>query len=189
MNDRLSREQSNTIMKALDDAIKKGPWDKSNFLRMIGKNLIAIRDNLTNQLNPNSDALTAESHVANRVALRTGQQEVYISLYSMDGTNISSWERIVANLPKQMISRPIYADETDVKEALKIKENKINEAYVAIYINQTDILSLSTDRLSVDKLGKKLLSLKDKVLNLENISRFVHTSGVYRWNQGRLIKL
>ena len=87
-----------------------------------------------------------------------------------------------------MISRPIYADEEDVKAVLKTKENKQNEAYVAIYINQSDILPLPPDKASVDKLGKVLLSLKDKTLNLDNISRFVHLSGVYRYANGRLIK-
>ena len=87
-----------------------------------------------------------------------------------------------------MISRPIYADEEDLKDVLKIKENKINEAYVSIYINQTDILSLPSDKSSCDKLGKILLSLKDNTLNLENINRFVHQSGVYQYKHGHLLK-
>ena len=189
MKDKLSDEQNEAILKALNDAIEKGPWQQSNFLKVIGKNLIERRDGFLNQLGASSQAqLKAESHLANRIALRSGQQEVYVSLYSTDGINLQSWERIVANLPRQMISRPIYADEEDVKAALKIKENKQNEAYVAIYINQSDILALSPDKASVDKLGKVLLSLKDKTLNLDNISRFVHLSGVYRFANGRLIK-
>lgn len=190
MKDRLSDEQNEAILKALNDAIEKGPWDKSNFLKVVGKNLIEIRDVFLNQLGASSNAqLKAESHLANRIALRSGQQEIYISLYSADGSNIQSWEKIVSNLPRQMISRPIYADEADVKEFLKTKENKQNEAYVAIYINQADILPLSPDKAPVDKLGKMLLSLKDKTLNLENISRFVHISGVYKYDRGRLSKV
>ena len=78
--------------------------------------------------------------------------------------------------------------EADVKALLKTKENKQNESYVAIYINQSDILPLSSDKAPVDKLGKILLSLKDKTLNLDNISRFVHSTGVYKYERGRLIK-
>lgn len=190
MKDRLSDEQNEAILKALNDAIEKGPWEKSNFLKVIGKNLTEIRDGFLNQLGASSHAqLKAESHLANRIALRSGQQEIYVSLYSADGTNIQSWEKIVVNLPRQMISRPIYADETDIKALLKTKENKQNEAYVAIYINQHDILPLSAEKSPVDKLGKTLLSLKDKTLNLDNISRFVHVSGVYRYERGRLIKI
>ena len=188
MKDELSDQQNEDILKALNEAIEKGPWDKSNFLKVIGKNLVEIRDGFLSQLGSRSRMqLKAESNLANRVALRSGQREVYVSLYSADGSNMQSWERIVANLPRQMISRPIYADEEDIKAALKAKENKPNEAYVAIYIHQTDILPLSPDKASVDKLGKALLSLKDKTLNLDNISRFVHITGVYRYEQGRLV--
>lgn len=190
MKDRLSDEQNEAILKALNDAIEKGPWEKSNFLKVIGKNLTDVRDGFLNQLGASSHAqLKAESHLANRIALRSGQQEIYVSLYSADGTNIQSWEKIVINLPRQMISRPIYADEADIKALLKTKENKQNEAYVAIYINQFDILPLSADKAPVDKLGKTLLSLKDKTLSLDNISRFVHASGVYRYERGRLVKI
>jgi len=189
MKDQLSDEQNEAILKALNDAIEKGPWEQSNFLKVIGKNLTEIRDNFLNQLGASSQAqLKAESHLANRIALRSGQQEIYISLYSSDGANLQSWERIVANLPRQMISRPIYADEENLKAILKTKENKQNEAYVAIYINQSDILSLGIDKTAIDKLGKTLLNLKDKTLNLDNISRFVHASGIYRFSHGRLLK-
>lgn len=189
MKEQLSDEQNEAILKALNDAIETGPWEKSNFLKAIGKHIIEIRDNFLKQLGASSQAqLKAESHLANRIALRSGQQEVYVSVYSSNGINIQTWDRIVANLPRQMISRPIYADEEDVKAIIKIKENKQNEAYVAIYINQSDILPLSPDKSSVDKLGKVLLSLKDKTLYLDNISRFVHISGIYQYVNGHLIK-
>lgn len=188
MKDQLTDQQNEEILKALNDALENGPWDKSNFLKVIGKNLKDIRDGFSNQVNAHSRMqLKADSNLANRVALRSGQREVYVSLYSAEGAKLQSWERIVANLPHQMISRPIYADEEDIKAALKLKENKLNEAYVAIYIHQTDILPVSPEKASVDKLGKVLLSLKNNALNLENISRFVHQSGVYRYEQGRLV--
>lgn len=189
MKDRLTDEQNEAVLKALNEAIEKGTWDKTNFLKAIGKNLTAIRDNYLALLGAKSQSqLKAESNLANRIALRSGQQEVYISLYSSDGNNMQSWERIITNLPRQMISRPIYADEEDVKALLQTKDNKINEAYVGIYINQSDILSLSADKMAVDKLGNRLLSLKDKVLNVDNISRFMHISGVYQFVRGRLVK-
>ncbi|KGP62555.1 phosphoesterase [Legionella norrlandica] len=189
MKDQLSDEQKEAILKALNDAIEKGPWDKSNFLRAIGKKLVSIRDRFLRRIGASSQAkLRAESHLANRIALRSGQQEIYISLYSSDGSNLQSWEKILYSLPRQIISRPIYADEEDVKAILKTKENKQNEAYAAVYINQTDILPLSPDKAPVDKLGKTLLSLKDKSISLDNISRFVHISGVYRYVNGRLTK-
>lgn len=189
MKEMLTDQQNEAVLKALDEAIKNGPWDQSNFLRAIGKNLNEIRENFVNQMGSRTQAqIKADTHYANRMALRSGQQEIFVSLFSADGTNIQSWEKIVANLPRQMISRPIYADEEHLKSLIKMKENKQNEAYVAIFINQTDLISLPPDKVLVDKLGNPLLTLKDKTLKVENISRFVHISGTYQFERSRLIK-
>lgn len=189
MKDILNDEQNKAILEALDEAIKNGPWDKSNFLRAIGKNLNEIRDDFVKKANARSrEQVKTDIYLASRLALRSNQQEIFVSLYSADGSNLQSWERIIVNLPRQMISRPIYAEEEQVKALLKTKENKQNEAYVDIYINSTDIIPPHPDKAIVDKLGNTLLTLKDKTLHLENISRFVHISGVYQFSRGRLIK-
>ncbi len=189
MKDTLSNEQNEAVLKALDEAIKNGPWEQSNFLRAIGENLNKIRDNFISQLDTRTQQqIKADLHLADRVAGRSGKQEIFVSLYTADGSNLQSWEKIVANLPRQMISRPIYADEEHVRNLIKTKENKQNEAYVAVYINQTDIIPLPPDRVLVDKLNNPLLTLKDRVLQVENISRFVHFTGVYQFDRGHLIK-
>jgi intracellular multiplication protein IcmQ len=189
MKEILSDQQNEAILHALDEAISSGPWDQSNFLRAIGKNLTDIRENFVNQLDTRTrQQIKADTHLANRMALRSGQQEVFVSLYSADGTNLQSWEKIIANLPRQMISRPIYVSEEHVRDLIKTKENKQNEAYLCIYINQTDIIPLSADKTLSDRLGNAMLALKDKSLDLENISRFVHASGIYQFDRGRLLK-
>lgn len=190
MKDELTEQQTKAILKALDDAIQTGPWDESSFLRVIGKNLREIRENFANQLTGSqaSEKTIAEYNLANRRVFREDQQEIFIALYSSEGNTLQAWERILANLPRQIISRPIYANEEAVKYLIKSKENKINEAYVAIYINQSDILTVPQDKIPLDKFGKPLLSLKDRSVNLENIVRFVHMSGVYNYMRGRLIK-
>lgn len=190
MKEQLTDEQSAEILKALNQAIEEGPWDKSNFLRMIGKNLSTIRDDFLAYLGARSEhELKVESQLANKMALRSNQQEIFISLYSFDGTNLQSWERIVANLPKQSISRPIYSNEEDVNETIKLKENKNNEAYVAIYVDKNAFLALPPDKVLKDKWGRELITLKDNSLNLDNLTRFVHISGTYQFNKGHLIKI
>lgn len=189
MSERLTDEQNAELLKALNKALEEGPWDKSNFLRIIGKNLLAIRDDYLARLGASTEQqLRAEAQRANTMALRSSQQEIYVSLYTSEGTNIQNWERIIANLPKQTISRPIYASEEHLRESLKVKENKNNEAYVAIFINKDDVLEMSPDKTLKDRLGTPLLSLKDRSLNLDNLSRFVHVSGIYHYVKGHLIK-
>ena len=188
MKDELNENQTDAILKALDKAIQTGPWENSNFLRVIGKNLRQIRENFAEALKQIPHKGKHHSSFAQRKEERTGQQEVFIALYSSEGSNLQSWERILANLPRQMISRPIYVNEEGIQNLIKSKENKINEAYVVAYINQADILTMAEEKIPLDKFGKPLLSLKDRSLSLENIIRFVHLSGTYHYTKGHLIK-
>ncbi|HBI21196.1 MAG TPA: Dot/Icm secretion system protein IcmQ [Legionella sp.] len=189
INDELTTQQVDAVLQALNDAIEQGPWNESNFLRVIGRNLHEIRDGFIKKIEMQGQVHQGVSpYLIKQMALRHGQQKIYVALYSSDGTNIGSWERIIANLPHQMISRPIYAHEADVKAMIKSKENKINEAYVTIYISPQDILPLPADKMPVDKLGKQMLTIKDRTLHLDSLDCFVHQSGVYRYLQGRLVK-
>ena len=187
MNDKVPQEQINAILQALDEAIDQGPWEESNFLKAIGKNLRQIRENFVAKINaPTQAELKRSEHVAHKLALHSAHQEVFVSLYSSDGGNMQTWERLVANLPRQMISRPIYESEEDAKALIRTKENKTNEAYVAIYVGQGDILPVSPDKVPTDRLGRPLLLLKDRSLRLENITYFVHKSLRYEYMHGRL---
>lgn len=189
MNDELTQKKIDAVLAALDDLIESGSWDESNFIKIIGKNIREIRNNFANAVHlPTQEKIKDTSQVATRMALRSGQQEVFIALYSSDGGNIQSWEKILANLPKQIISRPIYNDEDSVKSIIKTKDNKQNEAYVAIYVNQSDILDIPLEKAPLDKLGKPMLSLKDRAIILDNIHYFVSQLGTYKYVKGQLIK-
>lgn len=188
-SEELTKQQTDAVLNALNTALEKGPWDQSNFLKIIGKNLREIRDEFANEIESSTQKPESNTYLANRIALRRGQKKVYIALYSSDGANLRSWEQILANIPRQMISRPIYADENDVIAIIKTKEFRVNEAYVSVYIGDNEILEISADKLPIDKLGKPLLSLKNKALNVDNIIFFVHESITYEYTQGRLIKV
>lgn len=187
--DKLNEVEATAILKALDDALDTGPWKDSNFLRVIGKSLKDIRDNFAKEIDDNrqSSDSALEKGVLN--SERSGHKEVFIALYTADGSQLHSWERIVANLPRQIISRPVYAIEDDVKFLIKSKANKNNEAYVAIFVKESDMLQLSSDKIPIDKFGKELIALKDHAVHLENITRFVHISGNYSYSKGHLQKI
>lgn len=187
-NNELTEQQANTILEALDEAINTGPWEESNFLRVIGKNLREIRENFAKQLPHHHEKKASQPYPGKRINLSEEHQEIFISLYSAEGDKLQAWERILANLPRQSISRPIYAEEKDVQSLIKSKENKINEAYVAIYIEKNNILPVAPDKTLLDKFGKPLLILKDRSISLENIHHFVHLSGSYNYFKGRLQK-
>ena len=184
----LSEEQVSAIKKALENAIEKGPWGESNFLKVIGKNLEDIRDVFLMDVGHLQSSANKESHLARRVALRNNQREIYISLYTSEGSLLASWERILVNLPKHVTSRPIYAKEEDVQSLIRSRDNPVNEAYVAVHIEQSSILELPPEKMSKDRHGIPILALKDKTIHMDNIARFVHRSGVYRFIKGRLMK-
>ena len=189
MKETITEEQSKAVLKALDEAIDNGPWEDSNFLRVIGKNLRQIRDKYASEMHVGKESSANEG--INKGAtggLFGGKQEVYVSLYTTNGSLLPSWERVIANLPRQIISRPIYATEQDVQSLIKHKENKINEGYVAIYINQSDILTVPADKVAMDKFEKPLITIKNNAITLTNITRFVHSTGVYTLQKGRLVK-
>lgn len=185
-----NQSQAKQTLEILDKAIAAGSWDESSFIVMMGKKLKAIRDDLAAQIvKAEENELTSPEYLAHRAHLNASLQLVYISLYSSEGITLNSWERIIANLQRQIVSRPIYANEEDVQNIIRTKEKKINEAYVALFVDKTDILELHSDKVSMDKLGKPMMVLKDNSINLENMEYFVHLSGKYRYSRGRLIKL
>lgn len=189
MRDQLTDEQNEAILKILNETIDSGPWDKSSFLGVIGKNLNQIRDAFLTEIGtPTQAQQRAESGLASKAARQAGLKEIYISLYSSTGNDIFSWERIIASLPRQVISRPVYSEEQDVKNAIRSKENTLNEAYVAILINPDDILELPADKIAKDRHGKTLLSLKDRSINIDNINRFIHQNTTYKYEKGHLKK-
>jgi len=178
------------MLETLNDTLGLGPWNEGSFIAMIGKKIRALRDDLATQINKFEETeLSSPEYLAHRAHLSASHTIVYVSLYSLDGVSIASWEKIISNLPRQIVSRPVYATEEDVQNIIKTKEKKINEAYAAFYVDAAAILNVGTDKAMVDKLGKPILVLKDNAILLENIEYFVHLSGKYQYSQGRLIKL
>ena len=187
VGDQALKQHADAMLKVLNELVESTAWDTSNFLRVMGKKLHAIRDEFSTKVELiYSEKTQVNSNLAHRVALRSDQQEVYVALYSTDGGNLTSWEHMLANLPRQAVSRPVYANEEDIIQSIRSKENQKNEAYACVYVKQSDIAPVG-DKPLVDRLGKPLLTLKDKSLSLENINRFVSFSGEYRYHGGRLI--
>jgi len=189
-NNKLTDEQIAAARAALNEALDQGPWEVSNFLGLIGKKLQKIRDDFEISIN-NIDLQATQSarDFADKTLLRRSEMtKIFVSLYATDGSNVQSWERIIATLPTQSISRAVYANEEDVAEVIRSKPNPLNEAYVMLYVNPTDILVQPQEKIATDRLGKSLMALKDRAIALENIVTLTHQNHVYDYVQGRLVK-
>lgn len=177
------------VIKAFDKAIAEGPWDHSSFFRAIGNKLIEIRDqykkdlHLEEETNPDMP-----ESMAHRIAQRHGLVEVFIVLYSAEGSNVGKWESAIQSMAINIVNRPVYKDETFAKAALRGAMNKQNEAYIAAYVHKNDILTLPEEKRAHDRWGNELLSLNDRAVSLANVTRLIHISGRYEVENGKLIK-
>ena len=186
--DNLEPEQIEAIRNAFDYAIKNGPWEESNFLRTMGKRLEKIREEFLVEAGVKSPSGLNANEDLDDASPRSGQKEIFISLYSSNGGQLSAWEKLIVNLPRQLISRPIYADEESIQNRIKSKSIPVNEAYVCAYICKGDIKTIAEDKIPHDKLNNPLLTVKDRAISLDDITRFVHMSGTYSYIEGRLVK-
>lgn len=178
------------FLDALDKAIASGSWNETNFVLIIGKKLKEMRDNLAEDIkNHEKDTEFSSDQLAKNLAMQNSLKEVFVSLYSLEGAKLTSWEQILVNLRRQMVSRPVYASEEEVIAFIKTKDKKINEAYVSIFVKEEDILQIRSDKVQVDKLGQQIIVLKDNAISLDCINFFVHLTGKYRYYRGRLLKM
>lgn len=187
---KLSDKQTHAILTSLRELLERGPWANSAFLRVLGKKIQKIHDDFSARV---ESARQGSSHQSAQHNLKQEpsetQKEVFVALYSSDGANLESWEKILINLPRQTISRPVYGEEEAIQKILKDKKTPVNDAYVVIYIDQASLLITTPDKTPKDRFGTELLTLKNKALSLDQMLRFVHTSGVYTYKKGRLIKV
>ncbi|MFU8797798.1 MAG: type IVB secretion system protein IcmQ [Gammaproteobacteria bacterium] len=103
---------------------------------------------------------------AARTTKHAGMHLVFVSLYQADGLNMKKWASLLGSIGDLAASRPVYQQESDVRNMIQTKEQKQNEGYVAIYITPG----------------------KTKLLQTEDIAYFEHVSGQYNFQDGILIK-
>lgn len=177
------------VLKALSDAVEKGPWDKSLLLQGIGKKLREALEGFVTDLGLGDFSIESASAEMGSSSLQHAEStEVYVSLYQAQGANIQRWVTILTAITQLSVTRPTYKNETDVKASIRAKDFQVNDAYVAVKIRKDDILQPIEGKIPVDRFGRELLVLKENVIRPENISRFVHVSGEYRLIKGMLVK-
>lgn len=183
-------EHKLAIYKELDKAVREGPWEKSAILRALGKIFRELHFRFKEDLGIGSNNNpVVEDHIANRIAQRKGQIEVFISLYNTDGDDLKKWQKQIATISQSMVTRPVYSSERDIRALIRSKVNKKNEGYVAAYIDASDIiLSRQEQRSLKDKFDHQLLLIKDKAISAKNITRFIHVSGEYLYKDEKLIR-
>lgn len=188
-DEKLTLAQVKEIADALDRVADGLPWEQSVFLSAIGKKFASVRDEFKREVGLDEETFRRKKVELDKFSLQAGQQEVYVSVYNAQGANLAQWERIIANLVNQSVSRPIYSTEKAVKEMIRAKPHLINEGYVSVHINKSDLLNPPNERAPRDKLGSVLLLLKERTITKDRIRKFFHKSGIYEYKNGTLSRL
>jgi intracellular multiplication protein IcmQ len=183
----LTKEQQTEVLDALNKAANNEVWGKSTILRVIGKQVSSVRDDFENLINPSKNVNPVTTHTA--TGTENERVSVYVAVYCTKGTDMKNWERVLATLPAQLISRPIYPDEKYAITLIKSKTNKENEAYLCLDIPTNTIVQPDQDKPMLDKLGNPLMTLKGKPMSAQYEATFFHQSGKYQYSNGKLIKL
>jgi intracellular multiplication protein IcmQ len=170
----------------------KGNWDGSLLYQAIGKKLRGFSEELKKELNiePNDSIPVTPTEMMDIIKQKSGLVEIYISVYCTEGRNLKKWELVLSNLLRQIVSRPIYKREKDIRDVIQSKENPFNDAYLVAYITEMDILKPSfRDKALLDRFGHELIRLKEASLKPENLTKLVHQTGEYSYRKGILTKL
>jgi intracellular multiplication protein IcmQ len=181
-----SPEDVTELLEKFKETVELWPRDSGLFLELMREKLKLIEQQFMQEVTAQlpDEVLKKRQEVAQ---IGVDQVEVFIELYQSDGDNMSRWAMILNALPMQAISRPIYETESGVCSMIRAKENKNREGYAVVKVLKASIIK-STPPL-LDIAGRALLQLKSGALQIKNVVRFVHYSGQYLWQNGKLIKL
>jgi len=177
------------LIEAIDHVLAEGNWSDGVLLKTIGDRLQSLKKRFQQTLELGNAALQpGPDNLAQRVAKRTGQREVFVSLYNADGNSLQKWERLLQTIGSQLVSRPVYQKESHVRALVRSKLQRQNEAYINAYVSEHDFLVPPGGQHPTDKLGHPLLLVKQGAFAASDIIRFVHRSGQYVYKLGRLVR-
>jgi Dot/Icm secretion system protein IcmQ len=179
-------ELTQALVDTLDQLLSKGNWEATLFLKTNKKKLLSIRsqaEDLLTQTQP----IPAQAPIIKEP--QPGYTKIYISLYQVDANNLIKWQNTIKALEKHSMSRPAYQNESDVKTLIRHKLDPIKEAYVVVFVKETDIVKPYLGKDVYDRFGNKLLTLKERAVSLENIIEFVHNDNHYQFFDNRGLTL
>lgn len=157
----------------------------------IGEKFRFVRDRLksiSEQLESLQVSQNVTSGTSNRVS-EANELLVYVYLYNAHGINIQSWKKMLT--PKLFyeysVNRPIYGEKGHIESLLRAKTNKMQHAFLEVFVKPEDVISGETQLKDV--IGNPILKVKEGSLHFENLLALVHNGVSYRLSaEGELIK-
>lgn len=185
------KEIRDRLLEAVDKAITEGSWETSLFFKNIKKQLLEIREFIVTELAEEGEetptATIDPDHHTHALEEREGYERVYVTLYQTDSARLERWLSTIKMLTGgHSVSRPAYRNEADVEEVIRIKQSK-SDAYVMVWVKQSDIIPSYSGAPLKDKWQHELLTLKEGGIKLENIIEFRHDGKTYHLRGDTLV--
>lgn len=180
------KQINDKLISLMRDLMTTGNWEDSLFLRTAHKKL----EELTSQamaLSKQLDSSHLDPSQKHKNLPIEGYISVFVSLYQFDAYNLVKWGKTLKNIKDYSVNRPIYRIEEHVQEMLRSKQGSAREAYVSIYVKESDLIPPYTGKIAEDRFGHELLTLREGSLSSENIIKFVHLNKSYTFENESLI--
>lgn len=182
--DRLEDELKK-FQETYNELLANEGWEKVPFLKIMHAKLLKLKLELDDLMGLTPETPSLQDHQSPQAELSSDNLlKLYIYLYTTEGKRLEAWQRLLANLDKQYISRPIYRNEVDAQYAVFNAPVMHNAGYVAVWVDKKFLLEAENGPR--DKFGHELLMLKDRAIDLAKIEYFWTNSSQYQWKLGKL---
>lgn len=179
-------EEIKKFQQVYNDMLADERWQQSPFLKIMHAKMSMLKEQLENLIDSSNPEITDLNTPSTFKQPDDNFQKIYIYLYTSDGKKLDAWQRVVENLDKHYISRPIYENEFDAQHAAIHAPVFFNAGYVGVWVDKKFInKNLDTDDFK-DKFGHTLISLKDRAIDLSRIDSFWNNYVQYAWTNSKL---
>ncbi len=169
-------EVNETLIKVIEDIIKNyDAWDASLLLKSIHSDL-NNRQHEAQSLIKQAKKILEKEKEKKSSHLKHDMICIYISLYQSGEGDLKKWRRLLMNLEKSSVGRPIYRKESDVKKLIRTHRNLLHEGYAVVTVSKDSILDLPKERVVLDRFGHEQLALRLDAIQSQNIVKFIHAN-------------
>ena len=183
--DKEKRVAYEKLLAKLKKSLTEKDWDVSLFFRGMGKRVQNLHDKLTILLAEDATVRDPKTKVDQKA--RENCRLIYLSVYQTDGNNLRKWATVLASVQKLSIGRPAYEKESAARAVVRAKAQQQREGYIAVWVNNEDVLPAWGGKVTQDRFGHDLLTLREGAILPENIDYFQHTTGQYYLADGQLV--
>ena len=124
-----------------------------------------------------------------RRLLSDNEALVFVSLYQLDGYDLSRWQNQIQDLLRFNVARPVYSDEKAINKVIRAKTSRTSEGYLVVAIDKSGIIPSDDVEVSDIEQGPEasLIRLSETAIKRGELLEFIHLSRHYRVEDKKLI--